>query len=220
MWWLGISRVIRQSLSRNPPKWEEKQNTLLNRRKRKLSEKSGPCDYRNRSIWEKYFPRGQMPSARQKRHQTVSMKLADCQDSCRVFVLTSRSDHVIVYATAKLIMDGGLPNYRPTRLNDSGNFFRPLTKNRRFSHIFIFIWIRPIMHYTRVYYWVSSWWANRIGLASLSNNPMLQICVGQFTCGLFRVALVLPQFLFITQLSVQWFTHNSCWRSIKYSWKR
>ena len=91
----------------------------------------------HRSIWEKYFPRGQMPSARQKRHQTVSMKLADCQDSCRVFVLTSRSDHVIVYATAKLIMDGGLPNYRPTRLNDSGNFFRPLTKNRRFFHIFI-----------------------------------------------------------------------------------
>ena len=94
--------------------------------------------YRNRSIWEKYFPRGQMPSARQKRHQTVSMKLADCQDSCRVFVLTSRSDHVIVSVTAKLIMDGGLPNYRPTRLNDSGNFFRPLTKNRRFFHIFIF----------------------------------------------------------------------------------
>ena len=105
------------------------QNTLLNRRKRKLSEKSGPWDYRNRSIWEKYFPRGQMPSARQKRHhQTVSMKLADCQDSCRVFVLTCRSDHVIVYATAKLIVDGGLPNFRPTRLNDSGNFFRPLTK--------------------------------------------------------------------------------------------
>ena len=25
------------------------------------------------------------------------------------------------------------------------------------------------MHYTRVYYWVSSWWANRIGLASLTN---------------------------------------------------
>ena len=66
------------------------------------------------------------------------MKLADCQDSCRVFVLTSRSDHVFVYATAKLIMDGGLPNYRPTRLNDSGNSFRPLTKNRRFFHIFIF----------------------------------------------------------------------------------
>ena len=106
--------------------------------KRKLSEKSGPWDYRNRSIWEKYFPRGQMPSARQKRHQTVSMKLADCQDSCRVFVLTSRSDHVIVYTTAKLIVDGGLPNYRPTRLNDSGNFFRPLIKNRRFFHIFIF----------------------------------------------------------------------------------
>ena len=79
-----------------------------------------------------------MPSARQKHHQTVSMKLADCQDICRVFVLTSRSDHVIVYATAKLIMDGGLPNYRPTRLNDSGNFFRPLTKNRRFFHIFSF----------------------------------------------------------------------------------
>ena len=79
-----------------------------------------------------------MPSARQKRHQTVSMKLADCQDSCRVFVLTSRSDHVIVYSTAKLIMDGGLPNYRPTRLNESVNFFRPLTKNRRFFHIFIF----------------------------------------------------------------------------------
>ena len=79
-----------------------------------------------------------MPSARQKRHQTVLMKLADCQDSCRVFVLTSRSDHVIVYATAKLIMDGGLPNYRPTRLNDSGNFFRPLTKNIRFFHILIF----------------------------------------------------------------------------------
>ena len=53
---------------------------------------------------KKYFPRGQTLSARQKRHQTVSMKLADCQDSCRVFVLTSRSDHVIVYATAKLIM--------------------------------------------------------------------------------------------------------------------
>ena len=78
-----------------------------------------------------------MPSARQKRHQTVSMKLAECQDSCRVFVLTSRSDHVIVYAPAKLIMDGGLPNYRPTRLNDRGNFFRPLTKNRRFFHIFL-----------------------------------------------------------------------------------
>ena len=98
--------------------------------KKKAKRESGPYtwDYRNRSIWEKYFPRGQMPSARQKRHQTVSMKLADCQDSCRVFVLTSRSDHVIVYATAKLIMDGGLPNYRHTRLNDSGNFFRPLTK--------------------------------------------------------------------------------------------
>ena len=28
------------------------------------------------------------------------------------------------------------------------------------------------MHYTRVYYWVSSWWANRIGLASLiDENP-------------------------------------------------
>ena len=76
----------------------------------------------------KEFSRGQMPSARQMRHQTVSMKLTDCQDSCRVLVFTSRSDHVIVYATAKLIMDGGLPNYRPTRLNDSGNFFRPLTK--------------------------------------------------------------------------------------------
>ena len=25
------------------------------------------------------------------------------------------------------------------------------------------------MHYTRVYYWVSSWWANRIGLASLNS---------------------------------------------------
>ena len=24
------------------------------------------------------------------------------------------------------------------------------------------------MHHTRVYYWVSSWWANRIGLASLT----------------------------------------------------
>ena len=87
---------------------------------------------------EKYFPRGQMPSARQKRHQTVSMKLADCQDSCRVFVLTSRSDHVIVYATAKLIMDGGLPNYRPTRLNDSGNFFRPLTKKYTIFPHFLF----------------------------------------------------------------------------------
>ena len=152
-------------MSRSPPKWEEKQNTLLNRRKRKLIEKSGPWDYRNRSIWEKYFPRGQMPSARQKHHQTVSMKLADFQDSCRMFVLTSRSDHVIVYATAKLIMDGGLPNYRPTRLNDSGNFFRP----DDFSTFLFFILIRPIMHYTRVYYWVSSWWANRIGLASLTN---------------------------------------------------
>ena len=37
-------------------------------------------------------------------------------------------DHVSVYAPPKLIMVGGLPNYRPTRLNDSGNFFRPLTK--------------------------------------------------------------------------------------------
>ena len=147
MWWLGISRIIRQSLSRSPPKWEEKENTfILNRRKRKLSEKSGPWDYRNRSIWEKYFPRGQVPSARQKRHQTVSMKLADCQDSCRVFVLTSRSDHVIVYATAKLIMDGGLPNYRPTRLNDSGNLFCPLTKNRRFIHIFIFYLPNHALH--------------------------------------------------------------------------
>ncbi len=26
------------------------------------------------------------------------------------------------------------------------------------------------MHYTRVYYWVSSWWANRIGLASLNET--------------------------------------------------
>ena len=160
MWWLGISRVIHQSLSRSPPKWEEKQNTLLNRRKRKLIEKSGPWDYRNRSIWEKYFPRGQMPSERQNRHQTVSMKLADCQDSCRVFVLTSRSDHVIVYATAKLIMDGGLPNYRPTRLNDSGFLSSPDKKIDDFSTFLFFIWIHPIMHYTRVYYWVSSWWAN------------------------------------------------------------
>ena len=31
-----------------------------------------------------------------------------------------------------------MPNYRPTRLNDSGNFFRPLTKNRRFFNILIF----------------------------------------------------------------------------------
>ena len=53
-----------------------------------------------------------------------------------MFVLTSRSDHVIVYATAKLIMDGGLPNYRPTRLNDSGNFFRPLKKIDDFSTFF------------------------------------------------------------------------------------
>ena len=67
------------------------------------------------------------------------MKLADCQDSCRVFVLTSRSDHVIVYATAKLIMDGGLPNYRPTRLNDSGNFFRPLTKKSTIFPHFYFL---------------------------------------------------------------------------------
>ena len=73
-----------------------------------------------------------------KRTTEASSDRLDCQDSCRVFVLTSRSDHVIVYATAKLIMDGGLPNYRPTRLNDSGNLFRPLTKNRRFFHIFIF----------------------------------------------------------------------------------
>ena len=168
MWWLGISRVIRQSLSRSPPKWEEKQNTLLNWRKRKLSEKSGPWDYRNRSICEKYFPRGQMSSARQKRHQTDSMKLADCQDSCRVFVLTSRSDHVIVYATAKLIMDGGLPNYREYPTQRVVIYFVPWQKIDDFSTFLFFIWIRPIMHYTRVYYWVSSWWANRIGLASLT----------------------------------------------------
>ena len=59
--------------------------------------------------------------------------------SCRVFVLTSRSDHVIVYATAKLIMDGGLPNYRPTRLNDSGNFFHPLTKIDDFSSFIFYL---------------------------------------------------------------------------------
>ena len=29
------------------------------------------------------------------------------------------------------------------------------------------------MHYTRVYYWVSSWWANRIGLASLNKIATL-----------------------------------------------
>ena len=28
------------------------------------------------------------------------------------------------------------------------------------------------MHYTLVYYWVSSWWANRIGLASLNQLLM------------------------------------------------
>ena len=62
----------------------------------------------------------------------LSMKLADCQDGCRVFLLTSRGDHVSaqadIFETAKLIMDGGLPNYRSTRFNDSGNLFRPTTK--------------------------------------------------------------------------------------------
>ena len=29
------------------------------------------------------------------------------------------------------------------------------------------------MHYTRVYYWVSSWWANRIGLASLTTGLVI-----------------------------------------------
>ena len=180
-----------------------KQNTLLNRRKRKLSEKNGPWDYRNRSIWEKYFPRGQMPNARQKRHQTVSVKLADCQDSCRVFVLTSRSDHVIVYATEKLIMDGGLPNYRPTRLNDSDNFFRPLTKKRRFFHIFIFYLNSP--NHTRVYYWVSSWWANRIGLAYLimyisiySTNAV------DFTLYKIKVLLLL---IFVLLVSLLYYDH-------------
>ena len=33
-----------------------------------------------------------------------------------------------IFETAKLIMDGGLPNYRSTRFNDSGNLFRPTTK--------------------------------------------------------------------------------------------
>ncbi len=128
-WWLGISRVIRQSLSRSPPKWEEKQNTLPNRRKRKLSEKSGPWDYSScidgwLVIWSEIEV---SLLAIHTSFACFSIKLADCQYSCRVFVLTSRSDHVIVYA-AKLIMDGGLRNYRPTRLNDIGNFFRPLTK--------------------------------------------------------------------------------------------
>ena len=137
--------------------------------KKKAKREKRPWDYRNRSIWEKYFPRGQMPSARQKRHQTVSMKLADCQDSCRVFVLTFRSDHVIVYATAKLIMNDGLPNYRPTRLNDSGNFFRPLTKKIDDCSTFLFLFEFAQSCTTLVYYyWVSSWWANRIGLASLT----------------------------------------------------
>ena len=43
------------------------------------------------------------------------------------------------------------------------------------------------MHYTRVYYWVSSWWANRIGLASLRRSPdcrrlfvCVTVCVGGF----------------------------------------
>ena len=33
------------------------------------------------------------------------------------------------------------------------------------------------MHYTRVYYWVSSWWANRIGLASLTIELFTQTLV-------------------------------------------
>ena len=41
--------------------------------------------------------------------------------------------------TATLIMDGGLPNYRPTRLNDSGNFVRPLKKIDDFSTFLFFI---------------------------------------------------------------------------------
>ena len=37
------------------------------------------------------------------------------------------------------------------------------------------------MHYTRVYYWVSSWWANRIGLASLTSASDL-IVDAVFSC--------------------------------------
>ena len=38
------------------------------------------------------------------------------------------------------------------------------------------------MHYTRVYYWVSSWWANRIGLASLSQSTQ-ETSTGIHHCG-------------------------------------
>ena len=47
-------------------------------------------------------------------------------------LFTSRGDHVIVYALAKESMDGGLPNYQPTRLNGMGNFFCPIRKKYTF----------------------------------------------------------------------------------------
>ena len=65
------------------------------------------------------------------------------QKSMARFLLTSRGDHVIaksgVHALAKLSMNGGYPNYQPTRFNDISNFFRPVTKNYTFFTPFYFL---------------------------------------------------------------------------------
>ena len=78
-----------------------------------------------------------MPSARQKRHLTVSMKLADCQDSCRVFVLTSRSDRVIVCATSLVTMLSQNPRYKCSQISVSGKSYeynKVLNKQETIEH--------------------------------------------------------------------------------------
>ena len=62
-----VSRKLKINILKNGVK---KQSTLRNRRESELGEKGWPWNYRNLSISEKYFLRGQTPSARQKHHQT------------------------------------------------------------------------------------------------------------------------------------------------------
>ena len=117
---------------------------------------------------------------------------------CTPWLLTSRGDHVSVYGLAKESLDGGLPNYQPTRLNGSGNFFFPPNKKVHiFSTFLFFIWIRPIMYYTRVYYWVSSWWANRIAYIPLKHGICYNHLVTRHASGILLRSGITPKSIFL-----------------------
>ena len=51
-----------------------------------------------------------------------------------------------VYGLAKESLDGGLPNYQPTRLNGSGNFFFPPNKKVHIFSTFLFFYLNSSNH--------------------------------------------------------------------------